>query len=165
MAELEYLLNKRGKEKRDGGQFLAYWKALEQGYFSSELIRQTEARINFILEPQIEQILIKIRSLNKSIETSNENLSELLEEEESLCLEIEALNLQRSNQLETVMGSYNFFKSGEVENMLSSLSVENMRAESMNQESELASLEKRVSTLQSLPSKVLERVAWSHQVP
>lgn len=164
LAELEYLLNIRCKDSKTGAQFMAYWKALELGYFSGELIRQSDARISFILEPQMELLMSKISFLNKSIQTSSADLELLLDEEEILCSEIEALNVQRSEQLESVMGSYNFCKANETDTYLAKINFKDLERRLAMDDSEIGKVEKRISILQGLPSNILERVGFLDSV-
>ena len=165
IADIEYSLNKRCKESPDGGQFVVYWKAYEAGVFSAEKVLQNEARVSFILHPQMDLLLTKISFLKKEIDKDSRQLSLLYEEEEKLMGEIEDLNQRRNQQLEVVIGPYNFCKTQQTDEVMASIDFCELNKALESHEALVSRVEKQYIPMQGLPSSILQRVWSRNPVP
>lgn len=110
VAELEYGLNARTKEVRDGSTFATYWRAKEQGYFKAEIVKQNEARLDFILTPQVDLHCAAIERIKKCVNLKRNARVELAEQEDFVIQRIDMINQKRERTIEAELGSYIYRK-------------------------------------------------------
>jgi hypothetical protein len=164
IAELEYGLQKRTKEPRDGAQFATFWKAFEQSFFLGELIKQNEARVNFILIPQAELHVASINRIKLEIDAKNKERIKYADEEDRALQLIDKLNNKREELLEEEIGPYNFRKVSEVEIELERLGMKESCESVLQIQKDLERLFRSLEEFKETRRYIKERVNLSSLV-
>ncbi len=103
IASIEYNLNVRAQKPKDGQQFKSYWQCLDMISSLEEKIKQNKARVDYLLLPQVDDIVNKLNDVLPALSLARENRDRLLDIEERIAEDIHLINKKRKQAIEELI--------------------------------------------------------------